>query len=194
MQLRLDTASGLSAAGDSDADGEFGRAPLRRRIDVDSALPPVAIPRRLLNEIFTQAIETLPEECCGLVLGTAGERYREVARCRNEMTRLHRRDPETFPRDGREAFYMSERDYLEAKTRAEVRGERVTAVYHSHVDYGAYLSELDQAYAAQALFPFPDADQLVVSVLDGRVGAAAVFRRAPGVGAFRGHAVIPATP
>ena len=71
------------------------------------------------------------------------------------MTRRHLADPLTHPRDGRAAFWMNESDYLHAQALAEAAGEEVTAVYHSHVDVGAYLSELDLEYAEHALFPFP---------------------------------------
>jgi proteasome lid subunit RPN8/RPN11 len=69
----------------------------------------------------------------------------------------------------------------------------VTAVYHSHVDMGAYLSELDLEYAEHGLFPFPEADQIVVSVVDGRVAedGVAVFRRDGQGGSFRGRRLAP---
>ena len=54
----------------------------------------------------------------------------------------------------------------------------MTAVYHSHVDVGAYLSELDLEYAEHALFPFPGADQIVIAVHERHVvGAGAVPAR-----------------
>jgi proteasome lid subunit RPN8/RPN11 len=60
-------------------------------------------------------------------------------------------------------------------------------VYHSHVGADAYLSEMDLEYAAQPLFPFPDADQIVLQVFDRTVRRVAVFRRyAEG---FVGHPV-----
>jgi proteasome lid subunit RPN8/RPN11 len=71
-----------------------------------------------------------------------------VVRCRNEATPRHLKDPEIQPRDGREAFVMNEHDYASAEKFAEARGERVTAVYHSHVGAGAYLSETDLDYGA----------------------------------------------
>lgn len=145
-------------------------------------------PRPVLSEICAHALETLPEECCGLVLGTADERYRSVTRCRNDATARHRRDPERFARDGREAFHMNEIDTLEALERAEARGERVTVVYHSHVNCGAYFSELDQEYAEPE--PFPGAEHLVVSMVGGRVQDLSLFRR-DATGEFVGHPVVP---
>jgi proteasome lid subunit RPN8/RPN11 len=152
--------------------------PRPRRIDVDPELPPVTLSPRAWIELANHALETWPEECCGLVTGPARGSYARVYRCRNEMTRLHAEDAARHPHDGRRAFHMNELDYLEAVKRGEDLGERVTAVYHSHVGARAYLSELDLAYATQPQFPFPDADQIVLSVLEGgRLKEAGIFLR-----------------
>jgi proteasome lid subunit RPN8/RPN11 len=137
----------------------------------------VQIPTAVLNEVFAHAREAEPEECCGLISGVEDVPYRHVIRCRNDLTLHHQRDPETHPRDGRQGFFMNEQDYLRAADDAEARGERITCVYHSHVEAAAYFSELDQEFAGQDLFPFPDADHLVVSVFGGKVGDPVVFRR-----------------
>ena len=134
------------------------------RVEVDSSLPPVAVPARIVSELLGHARETLPEECCGLIVGTREQRYARLVRCRNEMTQHHRADPIGFPLDGRAAFWMNEADYMQTRAEADAAGEQVTAIYHSHVGSGAYLSELDLGYAQHALFPFPAADQIVVAV------------------------------
>jgi proteasome lid subunit RPN8/RPN11 len=156
-----------------------------RRIDVDDSLAPIELSAELLHELCNHALETLPEECCGLILGGASQRYQQLIRCRNEMTALHQKDSAAHPRDGRAAFYMSEHDYMKALEEAEAAGMSVTAVYHSHVGADAYLSEMDLEYAAQPLFPFPDADQIVLPVYDRTVRRVAVFRRC--AGGFVGH-------
>ncbi len=149
------------------------------RVVVDTDLPSVEIPRRVLNELYQHALETLPEECCGLIVGSDDERFRDLMRCRNEMTLRHREDPRAFPRDGRDAFYMSPLDYMRVQEKAEAEGDRVTVVYHSHVGTGAYLSEMDREHADNELFPFPDADHIVVAVVDRKVDSVAFFRREP---------------
>jgi len=144
------------------------------RIDVDEALPSVEIPRPILNGLYAHAIETLPEECCG----------------RNEMTMHHRQNPTEYPRDGSEAFYMNSLDYLMAHEEAEAHGVRVTAVYHSHVGVGAYLSGMDLAYAVSTSFPFPDADHIVVAVFDCKVDSVAFFRKDGEDQSFLGRTVV----
>jgi len=167
---------------------------MSQRTDVDPSLSPVPISGRILNEVYSHALSEWPEECCGLIVGDEHERYGSVVRCRNEMTKLHQRDPKTHPRDGKEAFYMNEHDYLAAQEKAEDEGRQVTAVYHSHVGAAAYLSAMDREYAESRLFPFPEADHIVVSVLDRKVAGVGVFRREGAGSPFRGCAVVPRVP
>jgi proteasome lid subunit RPN8/RPN11 len=163
-----------------------------RSVEVDASLDPVAIPGRVLNELFAHCLETLPEECCGLVVGDARERYGRVVRCRNDMTQRHQRDPARHPRSGREAFWMNELDYERAQDEATRDGCEVTAVYHSHVGAKAYLSELDLAYAEHPDFPFRRADHIVLPVFERVVGAPAIFQR--GAGGFVGKSLVAAAP
>ena len=172
-------------------------APAGGRIEVSEEIPELAILPSLWNELCAHAVETLPEECCGLIGGVEEEKFRSVYRCRNDMTSRHKNDPEEFPRDGATAFYMNESDYLTSMDIADKDGELITAVYHSHVGVGAYFSELDQVFASQQLFPLPEAHHFVISVLEDRVheiasfnwqGEAFVGRRLTSAGALKTHA------
>ncbi len=147
------------------------------RFEIAEPPLPVGIPARILNELCEHAREAEPEECCGLVLSEGDLRYGRAVRCHNEMTRRHEEDPDEYPRDSRSAYYMSTRDVLSVTREAERTGEHVTAVYHSHVGAGAYLSEVDLSYARHALFPFPYADQIVLSVYERSVREIKIFVR-----------------
>ena len=161
---------------------------MSRRIEVNPDLAPVRVPERVFHELCQHAVQAAPEEeCCGLIVGNALERYLRVVRCANEMGAMHEKDPERYPRDARSAFYMSPGDLEKASHEAEERGERITAVYHSHIGAGAYLSAMDLAYAEHALFPFPDADQIVVTVVERTARDMAVFRRT--AQGFVGHRI-----
>ena len=164
--------------------------PLPRRIELIPELPPVSISSRVLNELYQHALETLPEECCGLLTGSDLDRHLEVYTCRNEMTRRHQIDPQNFPRDGREGFCMNELDYLRADEQADEQGQRVTAVYHSHVGFGVYLSELDLEFAEHRAFPFPAADQIVIAVQDQHIAGVGLFARHPDGSFAEGRSVV----
>jgi proteasome lid subunit RPN8/RPN11 len=160
-----------------------------RRIEVDTNLQSVALPGPVINELCAHAIEARPEECCGLVTGGDDVRFRDVHRCRNEMTALHRTEPTLYPRDGREAYLMNELDYMQAQEHAEGKGDAVTAVYHSHVGAGVYFSEMDQEFADASFFPFPAAAQVVLAVWEGRIAGAGMFTRDAQTGLFVGVGV-----
>ncbi|MBW2289798.1 MAG: Mov34/MPN/PAD-1 family protein [Deltaproteobacteria bacterium] len=166
---------------------------MRERADVDETLQPAEISGRLLNELYTHALESWPEECCGLILGVGDDRYQRLVRCRNEMTHRHQTDPIAYPRDGREAYYMNEHDYLREIEKADAEALSVTAVYHSHVGGAVYLSEMDLRYAQSELFPFPDAEQIVVSVSERKVRGLGLFRRVGRDAPFIGRPVEPLT-
>jgi len=161
----------------------------RGRVDPDPVLAPIRIGGRVMNELYSHALQSQPEECCGLISGTKQERYARVHRCRNEMTARHLEDAAAYPRSGTEAYLMNEVDYQRAAQEAEAKGESVTAVYHSHVGAGAYFSELDQEFAEAAFFPFPDASHIVLSVWGRRVSSAGIFERSPLTGQFVGTLV-----
>lgn len=161
-----------------------------RSVEVDRSLSPVRIRAEVLHELCQHAVQEAPDECCGLIVGNALERHLRPVRCRNEMTVLHLEDPHKYPRNGASAFYMSDGDVLRVSRAAEEAGERITAVYHSHVGAGAYLSDLDLAYATHPLFPFPDADQIVVPVVEGTARGLGLFRRRGDD--FAGHRIEPA--
>jgi adenylyltransferase/sulfurtransferase len=163
-------------------------------VEADPKLDPVVIPGRLLNEIYTHALDDYPEECCGLLTGEDAGCFAAVHRCRNEMTRLHRQDPVAYPRGGQRAFHMSELDYLRVQKEAEAAGEKVTGIYHSHVEAGAYFSDLDQEFALQELFPFPKVDHIVISVMERAVKGVAAFRWVPSEARFEGRTLVVEAP
>jgi proteasome lid subunit RPN8/RPN11 len=158
-------------------------------VEVDPALEPVAISCLILHEIEQEARNTYPEECCGLLSGDERVRFRRLHKCQNEMTALHRAAPASYACDGRAAFHINPLEYARIEEEANAQGERITAVYHSHVGARAYFSAMDLEFASQPDFPFPDADHIVVAVVDGAVRKEerALFRRNAGDGPFRGH-------
>jgi proteasome lid subunit RPN8/RPN11 len=127
-----------------------------------------------LERIREQAVEEYPSEACGVILVRGAER--RFLRCRNIQNQLHAKDPVRHPRDARTAYYIDPADLL-AIGRLEGEGFGIAVIYHSHVDAGAYFSETDKRQALLGGEPsYPDATWVVVSVVTGRVEAAAAFR------------------
>jgi len=148
---------------------------------------PVDFDPAVFEELAAHAQACFPEECCGLVFGFGDTqlRYARAVRCSNRMTGLHRRDPVRYPQDGRYAFDMNPLDYLEASCQAHTYGQSVTAIYHSHVGSGVHLSARDREFASRKLTPFPQADQLVISISKrGDVLDMGLFQRVWGTDAF----------
>lgn len=161
---------------------------VRARIELNRNLEPAPFSAAVMSELCQHALDTAPEECCGLVTGTAANRFERSYRVTNVMTKMHLGDALAFPRDARHAYYMAEIEYLRAQKDAEADGQTVTAVYHSHVGAGAYLSEEDLGYAEHPLFPFPGASQIVIAVMSDRgadrVKEAALFELDVATGGF----------
>jgi len=146
-----------------------------RSIELNPGLGPATLPGRIMQELYAHARDAAPEECCGLITGTEQEPFHTAHRITNAMTRMHQKDPATYQRDAHEAFYMAESEVLEVIRRVEEEGRGVSAVYHSHVGSGVYLSDDDLEYAEHPLSPFPGAAQLVISVLGETVDGAGLF-------------------
>lgn len=121
-----------------------------------------------INSVYQHALAAYPSECCGIVTGSGSAQ--RVHACKNLQDELHARDPETHPRTSREAYAMDRDEAERIMKDAAGRGERVIAFYHSHIDCGAYFSQMDKE--VQTVFgepEFPDAVHVVVSVVKGNI-------------------------
>ncbi len=134
----------------------------------------IELSRTAFAAVIAHALETYPEECCGVILG--GDGGDEVHRLVNIQNRLHIADPETFPRDARTAYTMDPKELDSVLEQAERKGLALKAIYHSHPDHDAYFSAEDKACATPFGEPtYPDTAQIVTSVMSGSVGRVAVY-------------------
>jgi len=118
--------------------------------------------------ISKQAIAEYPSECCGIVTGNASAQ--RVHPCRNRQDELHAKDPEHHPRTSREAYDIDRNEMERIFSDAAARGEQVICFYHSHIDCGAYFSNMDKEVLTVFGEPeFPDAVHVVVSVEERKV-------------------------
>ena len=121
-----------------------------------------------------QAAAEYPNECCGVILTRGAER--RIVPCRNVQDQMHARDPITFPRTARNAYYMDPIDALKLNRLVD-QGFEFSVIYHSHPNAGAYFSETDRAQALIRGEPaYPSAAYVVVSVIGGEVKSLAAFR------------------
>lgn len=124
----------------------------------------------VINTIYNHALDEYPDECCGIITGTAGRQTAHL--CKNIQNQLHAEDPVRYPRDAHTAYTIDRSEFDGIVASATQRGEEVIAFYHSHCDHESYFSEED--VAAQTVFgepEFPDAMHVVVSVMSGRIHA-----------------------
>jgi len=128
----------------------------------------------VLSDIARRCEASPEREACGFVVrrGTS----LSVVEVENAADRLHATDPVSYPRSGRHRYVMDPDALLgtfEAIARA---GGEVVAVWHSHLDAPAVLSEQDRADAVLDGEPaLPGAEYLVVSVRKGRAVEARRF-------------------
>jgi proteasome lid subunit RPN8/RPN11 len=120
--------------------------------------------------------EADPErEVCGFVVRRAGAL--EVVPIANVADRYHARDPERFPRTSRDSYLMDPRAQLRVHEELAASDGELVAVWHSHVEVGAYFSAKDRADAVvDGIQLLPGADYLVLGVRRGRVDDVKRFR------------------
>ena len=121
-----------------------------------------------VETISMQAVAEYPSECCGIVTGNASAQ--RVHPCRNRQDELHAKDPETHPRTSREAYDIDRNEMERIFADAAAKGEQVVCFYHSHIDCGAYFSQMDKEVLTVFGEPeLPEAVHVVISVQDRQV-------------------------
>ncbi len=139
-----------------------------------TATPPhPIITEAALAAIYAHARRDYPRECCGVIHGSRSTAVADDARpCRNVQDELHAVDPAGYPRDARTAYNLDTADlFALAKSLRTDRPAKI--VYHSHVDSGAYFSDMDQAAAQIDGEPTYPVDHVVIDARrDGPHGAA----------------------
>lgn len=118
------------------------------------------------------------EESCGLLLGPSADALLvdEVVPMENRANKLHKLDPETYPRTGRMYFDIDPLKFERAVRAGEGNGRPVKVLYHSHLDVGAYFSPTDASAATMGGdAPTYDLAYLVTSVRAGEVDERKLF-------------------
>jgi [CysO sulfur-carrier protein]-S-L-cysteine hydrolase len=117
-----------------------------------------------LSEVIRHLESCYPREGCGVLL-----RAGEGGPWRVRPLRNVSRTPRT-------AYLFEPREWLGVLLEAEARGERVTCVFHSHVDADATFSDEDRRQAAPDGQPLlPEVGYLVMAVRSRRVRGVKIF-------------------
>jgi [CysO sulfur-carrier protein]-S-L-cysteine hydrolase len=118
-------------------------------------------------------------EVCGFLVRRDGALH--VVQVPNVADRYHELDPARFPRTSRDAYLMDPKAQLRVHRELDAWGGEIVAVWHSHVEVGAYFSEKDRADAVvEGVQTVPGAEYLVLGVRGGRVTEVKRFRYADG--------------
>jgi [CysO sulfur-carrier protein]-S-L-cysteine hydrolase len=138
------------------------------------------IAQAVIDRVNEEAIAAYKrdEESCGLLLGPETDALfvDEVVPMENRANKLHKLDPETYPRTGRMYFDIDPLKFERAVRGGESNGRPVKVLYHSHLDVGAYFSETDAAaMVAGGDAPTYDLAYLVTSVRSGLVDDRKLF-------------------
>jgi [CysO sulfur-carrier protein]-S-L-cysteine hydrolase len=117
----------------------------------------LTLPTDIISLMQNHALACYPGECCGLLFAKIGSTT--ASRCvtlDNMADKLHAMDPVEYPRTSRDWFAPNEAKLGRHVREAQANGEYWLALFHSHIDCGAYFSAEDKRYAApdgQAVYP-----------------------------------------
>ncbi len=110
----------------------------------------ILISKTELDEIIRHALETYPEECCGLLVGKKEDNKKVVTKVI--------RSKNVYIGDRRRRYVVDPLDIYNVEKVAEKHGLMFIGVYHSHPDYPARPSAYDAEIA------WPSISYLIVSI------------------------------
>ena len=115
----------------------------------------LVIEQKPLDEMYKDALQSFPDECCGFFLGKELEDERIVT---NILVVNNSKEG-----DKRRRFEISPKDYLNAERFADDNDLQLLGVYHSHPNHPAIPSEHDRV-AAQPYFSY-----IIISVKENEI-------------------------
>jgi proteasome lid subunit RPN8/RPN11 len=137
----------------------------------------IKVSQNVMEEIFDQAIEEYPAECCGWIIqDKSGNQV--YTRAKNLQDKYHQLDPESYPRTSHDAFLMDSLKLNKAVEEAREQGGELFSIVHSHIDCGAYFSMEDEKQMSMQDSSgqvFPSHCYIVVSVEKKQPYQTAVF-------------------
>lgn len=136
-----------------------------------------------LRKMYDHAVDQFPNESCGVVLGKPGEPGKtEVRMLTNIQHQLNKLYPDLYHRGADTGYFADPKELISVFNEAASNGLEVIGFYHSHPNHDAYWSKEDHKAAMWAGTDepsFPGAFHVVVSIYDGVVKGAAMFKWDP---------------
>jgi proteasome lid subunit RPN8/RPN11 len=114
----------------------------------------IEIVKSQLEEIYRHSVESYPNECCGLLVGTVHDR--------KEVKEVHRGKNLVVER-ARDRYELDPLDILRVQKGCREKQLEIMGFYHSHPDYPSRPSKFDAERA------WPEYSYIIVSVVDGTV-------------------------
>lgn len=129
--------------------------------------PRVVLPAPVLRALLAHALRDLPDECCGLLIGSrAFETIAEDRRRPHRVIRVESSVPARNLRRSPTRYLVDPADHFAAIRSARQRGREVVGAYHSHPTDPPDASATDNRDAAGAEFLY-----VIVSPATGAVKA-----------------------
>jgi [CysO sulfur-carrier protein]-S-L-cysteine hydrolase len=136
---------------------------------------PLEIPRHILEEVYREARNTFPAECCGWLAGPKGGSTVTIVRqCVNAQgSGTHPTAPD---RSAKTAYVFTGEDLM-ALNHSFDTNQPAMVIYHSHPNGQAYLSSTDRTVAASPWGNGPayPVQQLVIGINARQVVEATLF-------------------
>ncbi len=135
----------------------------------------IAYGREILARMVELCEADPAREVCGFVLRRAGALH--VEPIANVADASHAADPVQCPCTSRDSYLMDPREQLRVHRELQASGGEIVAIWHSHVEVGAYFSTKDRADALlDGVQVVPGAEYIVLGVRGGRVTEARRYR------------------
>jgi len=146
----------------------------------------ISLHQNILEGAREHALREYPFECCGIVIGQPDNPDHDlIFPCTNIQNQLHEKDPETYTRDARTAYFIDPRELMGIMKHAQEQQLAIKLFYHSHPEHDAYFSEEDKRMALFDNEPtYPDARYLVISVYNKEIRDQALFEWHPETRSF----------
>lgn len=141
-----------------------------------------------LEIMYAHAVDQFPNECCGIILGAPNKPERsEIRRLTNIQHQLNKLYPDLYQRDADTGYFADPKELISVFKDAASSGLEVIGFYHSHPNHDVYWSKEDHKaamWAGTGEPSFPGAFHVVISIRDGVVKGAAMFKWDPDCKSF----------